>query len=148
MNSKIDEATIERKYDRAISLMKYQTELLWKEFEAFLLAETVLIGFLGTTLTKEEAFTGKNIPVFLGAILGLIICIPWLSTFLHTYEFYNLRMAQAKRHEEEFGFELLTEGKILSSGKTIVIDGKEFHHAWLARILPPRRAVVLLHSPY
>jgi hypothetical protein len=55
MNSKIDEATIERKYDRAISLMKYQTELLWKEFEAFLLAETVLIGFLGTTLTKEEA---------------------------------------------------------------------------------------------
>jgi hypothetical protein len=55
-------------------------------------------------------------------------------------------MAQAKRHEEEFGFELLTEGKILSSGKTIVIDGKEFHHAWLARILPPRRAVVLLIS--
>jgi hypothetical protein len=146
MNSKTDEALIEKKYDRAISLMQYQTELLWKEFEAFLLAETVLIGFLGNALIKEDAIIGKNPLVYWGAILGLIICIPWLSTFLHTYEFYNFRMAQAKRHEEELGFELLSEGKKLSSGDEVVIDFKRFRLAWLARFLPPRCAVGLLIS--
>lgn len=134
----------DKEYDRAISLMQYQTELLWTEFGAFLLAETVLIGFLGTALAQEGPNIGGNVLIFGGAILGLILCIPWWSTFRHNYEYYVLRIEQAKRHEAALGITLLTEGDELSLGKKLNINGRVLHHPWLVRVLPPRRAVNLL----
>ena len=134
--------TSEKEYELAISLMQYYTELLWKEFNAFLLTETVLIGFLGTILAQEHKIPEKNWLVFGGAIFGLVLCIPWLSTFLHNYEYYVLRIAQAKRHETTLGIKLMSEGGKLSSG--LCIDEKVFRHPWLARTLPPRRAISFL----
>ena len=134
----------DKEYDRAISLMQYQTELLWAEFGAFLLAETVLIGFLGTALVQGGFKIGENLLVFGGAILGLILCIPWWTTFRHNYESYILRIEQAKRHETVLGIALLTEGQALSSGRTMNINGKMLRHPWLVRLLPPRRAVNML----
>ncbi|MCC6300844.1 MAG: hypothetical protein IT314_16280 [Anaerolineales bacterium] len=132
----------DKEYDRAISLMQYQTGLLWQEFGAFLLAETVLIGFLGTALSQESILIRKNWLIFGGAIFGLILCIPWLSTFLHNYEFYLLRMEQAKRHEVTLGIALLTEGAELDS--ELSIGKKVLRQPWLARKLPPRYSVRFL----
>lgn len=112
----------EKEYDRAISLIQYHTQLLWQEFGAFLLAETVLIGFLGTALTQEKAIVGKNWLIFGGATLGLLLCLPWWSTFQHNYQYYRLRMAQAKRLEKGLAGTLLTEGEDLSSNKEVHID--------------------------
>src|SRR3990170_4177089 len=106
----------EKEYDRAISLMQYQTELLWQEFGAFLLAETVLIGFLGTAFVQDSTLAGKNLLILGGATLGLILCFPWWSTFEHNYEYYVLRIAQAKQHEKILGITLLSDGEKLSSG--------------------------------
>lgn len=142
MKSSTDKKALsEKEYDRAISLMQYQTELLWKEFEAFLLAETVLIGFLGTALTQDGIIIGKNPLVFWGAILGILLCIPWWSTFWHNYGFYLLRMAQAKRHEVALGIVLLTEGEKLSLGDEVEIGDMKIRHSLSARLLPPRYAV-------
>ena len=143
-NDKKDVA--DKEYDRAISLMQYQTELLWEEFGAFLLAETVLIGFLGAALAQGDAdkLLGKNWLVFMGAVLGLLLCFPWWSTFWHNYKYYQLRIEQAKRHELILGITLLTEGEILSSGRTLNINGKILRHPWSARFLPPRRAISIL----
>jgi len=132
----------EKEYDYAISLIQYQTELLWQEFGAFLLAETVLIGFLGTALSQANTLGEKNWLVFGGAIFGLILCIPWWSTFLHNYEYYVLRIAQAKRHETTLGIRLLTEGAKLDVG--LCIEEKVFRHRWLARRLPPKCSVRFL----
>src|SRR5690348_17351537 len=125
----------DKEYDYAISLLQYQTELLWQEFGAFLLAETVLIGFLGTALSQGSTLVGKNWLIFGGAVFGLILCIPWLSTFLHNYEYYRLRIEQAKRHEIELGITLLSEGADLDSG--LLINKQVLRHPWLARKLPP-----------
>lgn len=134
--------TANKEYEYALSLMQYQTQLLWQEFGAFLLAETVLIGFLGTVLAQDHTQVNNNWLVFGGAFFGLILCIPWLSTFLHNYEYYLLRIGQAKRHENILGFALLTEGAELDSG--LCIGKKIYHHSWLARTLPPKHSVRFL----
>ena len=132
----------EKEYEHALSLMQYQTELLWQEFNAFLLAETVLIGFLGTALAQADGLPEKNWLVFGGAIFGLVLCVPWWSTFLHNYEYYLLRIAQAKRYEDALGINLLSEGAKLDMG--LCIDEKVFRHPWLARKLPPRHSTRFL----
>ncbi|HLF83238.1 MAG TPA: hypothetical protein VI837_03590 [Blastocatellia bacterium] len=132
----------EKEYDRALSLIQYHTQLLWQEFGAFLLAETVLIGFLGTALIQEKAMVGKNWLIFGGGTLGFLLCLPWWSTFQHNYKYYRLRMAQAKRLEKGLAGTLLTEGEDLGSG--VDIDGTTLRFPWSARLLPPRRAMRLL----
>jgi len=110
-----------KEYERAISLMQYHTGLLWQEFGAFLLAETVLIGFLGTALTQTKMSIADNRIVFIGSVLGFFLCFPWCATFQHNYAYYRLRVFQAKRCESVLGMTLLSEGQALSSGETIHI---------------------------
>ena len=128
-------------YDRALSLMQYHIQLLWQEFGAFLLVETVLIGFLGTSLAQEITSTPNSLLAFGGATLGLLLCLPWWSTYWHNYKYYELRIVQARRHEITLGISLLTEGKNLSSGEGVKIDGITIRHPFSARLLPPRRAM-------
>ncbi len=138
----------EREYDYAISLMQYHTDLLWKEFSAFLLANTVLIGFLATALADKEPIVRENWLVFLGSILGLLICPLWCATFQHNYKYYQLRVLQAKRHESALGISLLSEGGMLSEGEPVHIGDEKLQFHPLAQHLPPRRSVPLLIGLY
>jgi hypothetical protein len=78
---------LKNEYQTAISLLGYHDELLWQEFGVFLIAETVLIGFLGSTLAQSPDFTSPNLLVFLGALFGFVLCIPWYSTYRHNYTY-------------------------------------------------------------
>lgn len=100
------------RYARAIGLMQYEIQTLWVIFGIFLLAETVLLGGIG------NAFKGapKEL-LFGGALLGLLLVIPWWTTFEYRRSFYLLRIAQAKQFENEEGF--LTEGQRLGDGKPV-----------------------------
>lgn len=128
-------------YDRSIALMQYHTQLLWQEFGAFLLAQTVLLGLLGTALMQENSGHIANLITLGGALVGLLLCIIWWSTYSHNYKYYELRMAQARRLEAALGFSLLSVGKELSSGKMVEVDGIQLRHSLLARWLPPRLAI-------
>ena len=131
----------EREYDRAILLMQYHTDLLWKEFSAFLVANTVLIGFLGTALADKEPIVRNNWLVFFGSFLGFLICVLWCATFLHNYEYYKLRVFQAKHLESALGISLLLKGGELSEGDSFDMGKEKLQLPWLARRLPPRDAV-------
>ncbi len=128
-------------YTLAISLMQYHTQLLWSEFGAFFVAETVIIAFLGNAMTSDLPHYTL---VLIGSIIGFIICLPWWSTFSHNYEYYILRIAQARQHEMTLGLNLFTQGKSLSEGCIVKIDDVNFQHSLSAKILPPRNAVKLL----
>jgi hypothetical protein len=144
-----DLASKEKEYEQALSLMEYHTGLLWEEFGVFLLAETVLVGFLGSALVsamQTQRLVSENLVVFFGSILGILLCIPWYATFQHNYQYYRLRIEQAKRHESVLGTTLLSEGYMLSSGKALTISGTKLRLPLLARHMPPRRAVPLLIS--
>ena len=102
----------EEEYKYAITLMQYATQLLSQQFSAFMLAETVIIGFLGNALRDgNKLVLGKNSWVFVGAIIGLVICLFWYSTFVYNHKLYILRMEQAKRHEAKLRLSLFAEGK-------------------------------------
>jgi hypothetical protein len=134
----------QEEYDRALALMQYHIQLLWQQFGVFLLAETVLLGFLGTAIIQLSSASDGDWLIFGGAVFGLLLCFPWWSTYWHNYKYYELRIAQARRHEKALGISLLTEGKNLSSGSELKIDGTTIRHSSLARVLPPRRAIPLL----
>jgi hypothetical protein len=137
-------------YQRAIELMIHHTALLWHQFGAFLVAQTVLIGFLGSATTQEEISDGRKLIVFIGSLFGIILCIPWLATFQHNYAYYRLRWEQIQRAESSLEITLAREGKRLSRGKTVIFyDGNneadiEVRFPWLANHLPPRAAFPLL----
>lgn len=130
-----------KEYEFAISLIQYHTELLWLTFGSFLLAETVLIGFLGTALYEQNSVVTENIVVFIGSLLGFIICILWYATFQHNYTYYELRILQARKCESELGYKLLQDGQKLSSGKFVNIGEATLRLPTSARHLPPRTSV-------
>ena len=95
----------------AIELMQYHTEDLWQQFGSFLLAQTVLLGFIGSSLANN---VNKNWVLFGGSFIGLLLCFPWYSTFNHNYQYYLLRIKQARHQEEKLGISLLSEGRMYS----------------------------------
>lgn len=142
MAKKISKAEIaDKEYNYAISLIQYHIQLLWSQFGIFLLVETIIIGFIGTAITSDEP---NRFFVLVGSIFGFVICFPWWSTFIHNYQYYILRMAQARKHEKKLGIKLLSEGKQMSEGYPVEIDNKIYKHTMLAMILPPRRAIKFL----
>ena len=141
MAKKISKTEIaEKEYKYAISLMQYHIQLLWSQFGTFLLVETVIIGFVGNAISNGEI----NWFVLGGSVFGFIICFPWWSTFAHNYQYYILRMAQARKHETKLRVNLLTEGKMMSEGCPVEINNETYKHTLFATLLPPRNAVKLL----
>jgi hypothetical protein len=121
-------------YERALTLIQYHVELLWLIFGAFLLTETVLLAGIATILKDDPEPW-----LFWGAMLGLVLVLPWASSWSQNYHYYRLRMLQAKRFEPAAGT-LLTEGAAFAKGACV----GDLRMPWLARTLPPRRAVPFL----
>lgn len=125
--------TTEKEYQYAISLMQYATELLWHQFSVFMLTETIIVGYLGNILIRNNKLVlGENLFVFVGSVFGLFICILWYSTFKHNHKAYILRMNQAKRHEKVLGIRLFTEGE------------KEYNESKIPRWFRPYSALKFL----
>jgi hypothetical protein len=133
-----------KEFENAITLMQYHADLLWNQFNAFLLSETVLIGFIGAVLSKESQFPQKNPIAFGGAILGLIICIPWFATFKYNYTYHLLRVFQAKRAESKMNSELFFEGEKISNGNEVTIQNQKIQMKCISLILKPRHAFPML----
>jgi hypothetical protein len=128
-------------YKIAISLMQYHTNLLWLEFGAFSVVETLFVAILGQMIIKRDHKLG---PIIFISAIGFFICLLWWSTFKHNYAYYKLRVEQARRLESDLGFTLLEVGRELSRGDQVIIDGERIQFCCLAKILPPRCAMQLL----
>lgn len=101
------------KYSAALELMQYHIQVLWGVFGLFLVAETVLLGALA------QVFVGGPTPfVLAGSLVGLLLVIPWWTTFEYNRAFYLLRVEQAKKHEP-VDSRFLAEGGDLAHGKPV-----------------------------
>jgi hypothetical protein len=94
------------KYLAAAENEKYEADMVWRTFSAFLLAQTIFLAFLlQSTFGKNYViafYFGTNI----AALFGLLICIPWMISFYRSMAFFNLRVAQSRAAEPE-GWNLL-----------------------------------------
>jgi hypothetical protein len=124
----------EKQYDRAITLIQYYVQLVWLIFGAFLLTETVLIGAIASV-----AKDGPDAFVFGGAILGLILIIPWWTSYRYNHALYTLRVREAYSLEP-------ANGTFFTNGKTLIDTGAtsldpDIRIPRIARIFAPRHSV-------
>jgi hypothetical protein len=134
---KIDTDKDDKQYDRAIALIQYYVQLFWLIFGAFLLAETVLLGAIASV-----AKDGPNAFVFGGAILGLLLILPWWASFRYNHALYTLRVHEARSLEPTVGT-FFTNGKELIDKGVSSLDPK-IRIPRLARLLAPRHSVLSL----
>ena len=106
-----DSVEVKEKYSFALQLIQYEIQRLWTIFGIFLLAETVLLGAIAQVFE-----TGPKELVFAGALVGLLLVLPWWTTFEYSRFFYLLRLQQAKEFEPTVVC-FLTEGNLWPMAK-------------------------------
>lgn len=122
-------ANEDKKYEIALQLKYYEGQISWQMNVLFV---GLNIG-IGTIIqNKLEKFTSFDAPTIIMSIIGLVINIFWLGTFLRNNKYYNFRMAQA-RHSEPSNFSLVNgRGYRFSKGKLVIIpatpDDEESSH--------------------
>jgi len=127
----------------AIEHARYEGQMLWQIFTAFLLAHTVFLAFLLQTAFVQQV--GMFRPgVFIAGIVGLLLCIPWIATYQRSTAYYRFRMAQA-REAEPTNYRLLKGvGEEFSTGKKVKVDQALHQLGWLARKLNTSRSIPAL----
>lgn len=134
-----------KKYEFSIQLLIFEGQMLWTILTAFLVTNTILLGFIGQMVSnlKPVAF-GTNWPCFIAGLLGFLLIIPWIGTFLRNSDYYHFRMEQAKETEPE-GYSLLTErGEKFAEGSQVAVNNKSVRIGHFACILKNKRAVYIL----
>jgi cytochrome c biogenesis protein CcdA len=98
-------------YNSAITLLDHQANLMWQENSAFMLAVTILLGFIGTGLIDcNTAIDKQKYVLLIGSILGLVLSGLWFATFHHNYPYYRLRIFQARKLKKTLDFLCLRMG--------------------------------------
>lgn len=130
----------EGEYTATVQFVAYENQLFWSIMGVFLVAETLLAGFL---LGKPG--TGHFVPIRFGAaLLGAFGCLLWIAAALRSAAYGNLRTYQAKLLESEIGYSLLTRAEALAEGATVEVGGKAFRHSAFARIFTIKKSGIVL----
>lgn len=144
-NPKREYKEILDEYKSAITLLDHQANLMWQENGAFLIAVTVLIGFIGTGLTNHNAAMDRQKYILIvGSVLGLILSFLWYVTFHHNYPYHLLRIYQARDLEKDLDFSLFRDGNLIYNGKKLNFDNDEVQMKFISRCLPPSKSFNLL----
>jgi hypothetical protein len=115
-------------YKLAISVIDLDNRNLWSTFGAFLVAETILLGFALTNLfgsTIRITIPGSHLGPFLASMLGLVLCLPWAVTHYRAATQRDLRIAQARALEEDPS-RLLRDGKQLADCGEVTVGTETF----------------------
>jgi hypothetical protein len=91
----------------ARDLIRYESDRLSSIFAAFLLANTVLIGFLLHATTSSGGFPGVPGTAVAGGLVGLCVSCLWLAAYERNASVLEMRMARARETEPD-GWELVT----------------------------------------
>lgn len=132
------------RYNAALEHVRYEGQLLWQIFGAFLLAHTIFLAFLLPS-AAESARWHSAPAVFWPCVVGLTLCVPWFATYFRSSAYYMFRMAQAAAAEPS-GWNLLKgDGQRFSDGEEVVMIGeKPYRPNWIARHLRTRRSVPMM----
>lgn len=144
----------QRDYDRAIQLVQYHAQILWWSFGTFLLAETVILGFLGNMLANASPTCPDQYAlVFWGSVIGLFLAIPWYGTFRYTHTQYLLRVERARQLERHTGSPFFKDGHDFSEKRYFEVtdlgDPKKtkkippLYDRFVFLLFPPRKSFVV-----
>lgn len=129
-------------YRVALETMRYEGNLLWQIFVAFLIIHTVFISFLFQSLLVLSAY-GFYPGRFFAAVGGLALCVPWCASYSRNAAHYRYHLAKVRLAEQE-GWHLYSGcGREFSAGKRVQVGSEVHQLGWLAcrvksgRMIPP-----------
>ena len=130
-------------YQTALEHVRYEGELLWLTFEAFLLPQTIFLAFLVQSAFGGEEIVGWRPAVFVAGAVGLLLCFPWAGAYKRRASYCVLRMAQA-REAEPLQWRLLKTGERFAQGRTVEVGGKPYRIGLIGRALRTARSAPIL----
>lgn len=84
----------------SIDMLKFEATVLWQIFTTYLLANTIILGFLTSGLFANEPTIKSFILLITGSFVGLIITTLWLKTFKINSDWYYFRMKEQAKLDE------------------------------------------------
>ena len=114
-------------YKLALGLAKEEANVLWNFSQNYLLANTIIIGFISQGIFEETKIIFEpNNGIFALSLIGLTISLLWLFSYRRRSNYYKFRIAQARQREPS-GLSLVGgDGEYFSKGDTIEIEGKGY----------------------
>ena len=101
-----------KEYEFALIQLHKEADVIWNYSQVYILANTVIIGFLAqqAMISVERLFV---------AVGGFLISFVWLASSERRWGWYNFRMTQAKSYEKKIEkFELLNgQAELFSEGQ-------------------------------
>lgn len=129
-------------YQGAIDMATHEGDSVWARFNVVLVANSIIL----LALTTSTSDLPRHFEVAL-SIGGLILCAAWLIVTKRgfTYETYYVISARGLEQKMAGGsIRTLSDGKRLSKGEVITIDGDKVTMSWLARLNARRVAYVMI----
>ena len=124
MGKRDDEHAMEH-FAAARDMLHFESDRLSNIFSAFLLANTVLMGFLLHAATSSGGFPGEPGTAVAGGLVGVCVTALWLAAYERNSALLEMRMARARETEPD-DWELIT-GRPHSfvRGDAAVFDGED-----------------------
>jgi hypothetical protein len=123
--AKRDDEHAREHFAAARDMLRYESDRLSNIFSAFLLANTVLMGFLLHAATGNGGFPGEPGIAMVGGLVGLCVSLLWLAAYERNAAALEMRMARARETEPD-GWELLTgRPHSFDRGDEVVFDGTD-----------------------
>ena len=124
MGKRDDEHAMEH-FAAARDMLRYESDRLSNIFSAFLLANTVLMGFLLHATTNSGGFPGEPGTAVAGGLVGVCVTGLWLAAYERNSALLEMRMARARETEPD-DWELLTgRPHSFEQGHATVFDGED-----------------------
>jgi hypothetical protein len=119
-----DEHAMEH-FAAARDMLRYEADRLSAIFSAFLLANTVFMGFLLHAATSDGDFPGAPGTAVVGGLVGLCVSLLWFAAYERNATAVEMRIARAREREPE-GWELLSgRPHSFDRGEAVVFDDEE-----------------------
>ena len=135
------EIQIER-YKIAVEQVRWEGNLGWDNFRTFLIVHTIFIGFLlKGVFERQDTY---SVGSFFIALIGILLCIPWVATKIRNDSYYRFRMAQARELEPDDWSYFKGKGKDFSDGKTVEIQGKPYKIRKLGQVIKKPLATTII----
>lgn len=117
------------KYSYLSTIVLHESKAMWETSNLFLLANTILATFIGTSFLNnfKKGFEYSFI-FFMLPFLGFIISVLWMFSYKRTSKYYKFRMAQIRELEKRInkgGVDIFAgKPKEVSDGNKVIIDNE------------------------
>jgi hypothetical protein len=107
----------------ARDMLHYESDRMSNVFGAFLLANTVLMGFILHAATGGGGFPGEPGTAIAGGVIGLCVSALWFAAYDRMAAAVDMRLARARETQPD-GWELLTgRPDSFDRGEPVSFDG-------------------------